>query len=234
MITQAFQAIQGQTQAPLGAPAKLPAIQTGYPGAQTQATINHWMIQLVDTKQPDAVNSQNLSGNIITGAAAWSATELSSAPSNALSTLETYNGLWQPSAVVNTNTPRQATQVGTAQYGHSAVLYPVTGNAWTNTKLVWTEGEWTIEVVGSNAKSEEMAAYSIANNLHFQALPPYPGLMMVYMVAPASSQTMDINALTTLDWIQGSTVYSVSVSQASTNNPEQAINMANSWAAWRG
>ncbi len=102
------------------------------------------------------------------------------------------------------------------QYGRPATLYPVGGNQRSNTKLVFTEGEWTIELIGSNAVSEEQAAYTIANTLHFQSLPPYPGLMIVDMAVPASSRAVSLAAaVTTLDWVQGSTVSWVSASQAS-------------------
>ncbi len=73
---------------------------------------------------------------------------------------------------------------------------------------MFTEGEWIIELIGSNAQSEEQVAYTIANNLHFQSLPPYPGLMMVILAAPSSSKSINLAVSGTfLDWINGTIVH---------------------------
>ena len=234
VVLQAFRAISGHTTARIGGPTILPATRSGYLTAQTHASATSWRIQLVETSQPYAINSPLINGNhVVGGIAAWGVTMLSSTPPQAAQALEAANRLWTPQTVINSSAPHQSTQVGTAQYGRPATLYPVGGNQWSNTKLVFTEGEWTIELIGSNAASEEQAAYTIANTLHFQSLPSYPGLTIVDMVVPASSRAVSLAAaVTTLDWVQGSTVSWVSASQASSNNPEQAIQLATSWTLW--
>lgn len=234
VVRQAFQAIQGHTTAVIGGPTSLPAAHGGYLTAQTHASTTGWRIQLVETLHPYAVNSPLINGNhVVGGTAAWGTTLLPSIPVNDSQAVATANGLWNTRTVINLNASHQSTQVGTAQYGRPATLYPASGNQWPNTKLVFTEGEWTIELIGSNASSEEQAAYTIANTLHFQSLPPYPGLMIVDMTVPASSHAVSLAAATTtLDWVKGSTVFWVSASQASNNNPEQAIQLATSWTLW--
>ncbi len=234
VVLQAFQAIQGRTTASIGGPTILPATYSNYLTAQTHASATSWRVQLVETSQPYAVNSPLINGNhVVGGIAAWGTTMLSSTPAHASQALEANNEQWTTQTAINASAPHQSTQVGTAQYGRPAILYPVGGNQWSNTKLVFTEGEWTVELIGSNAASEEQAAYTIANTLHFQSLPPYPGLMIVDMTAPASAHVVSLAAaITTLDWVKGSTVSWVSASQASNSNPEQAIQLATSWRLW--
>ncbi len=234
VVLQALQAIQGHTTVSIGGPTILPTARQGYLTAQTHASATSWRVQLVETSQPYAINSPLINGNdVVGGTAAWGATMLASTPTHAVQALEAANGQWTTHTAIISSTPHQSTQVGTAQYGRPATLYPVTGNQWSNTKLVFTEGEWTIELIGSNATSEEQAAYTIANTLHFHALPPYPGLMIVDMAVPASSRTVSLAAaVTTLDWIKGSTVSWVSASRVSSINPEQAIQLATSWTLW--
>ena len=234
VVLQALQAIQGHTTVSIGGPTILPTAHQGYLTAQTHASANSWRVQLVETSQPYAINSPLINGNhVIGGTAAWGATILSSTPTHAAQALEAANGQWTTQTAINSSAPHQSTQVGTAQYGRPATLYPATGNQWSNTKLVFTEGEWTVELIGSNTASEEQAAYTIANTLHFQSLPPYPGLMIVDMTTPASSHAVSLAAsVTTLDWVKGATVSWVSASRASSNNPEQAIQLATSWTLW--
>ena len=160
---------------------------------------------------------------------------LSSVPRSPTLVLQAENPLWNLQAAINAHAPHQATYVGTAQDGRPATVYPVTGSQWPNTKLVFTEGAWTVELVGSNAQSEEQAAYTIADNLHFQMLPPGPGLMLVVMTAPSSSQTVSTAvAGTALDWLQDLTITWVSAPRASRNNSEEAIRLATSWRSWSG
>jgi hypothetical protein len=198
--------------------------------AQTTVSASHWAISLLETNSPYAINSPAISTHtIVSSLASWG----ESVVTNGLSVqqnLETHNPLWNQLAAINPQAPHQFVQVGTAQYGRPAILYPVTGNPWPNTKLVFTEGKWTIELIGSNAQSEEQVAYTIADNLHFQSLPPDPGLMMVDLAAPASAQAASLTVSgTTLDWINGSVINWVSAPEASPNNPEQAIQFARSW-----
>jgi hypothetical protein len=103
----------------------------------------------------------------------------------------------------------------------------VTGNQWTNTKLVFTEGKWTIELIDSNASSEEQVADTIANHLQRSSLPPGPGFMMVFLAVPASANTISTSVSSTgLDWVSGSLINWVS---APSTNPRQAIRLARSW-----
>ncbi len=111
-------------------------------------------------------------------------------------------------------------------------IRPVTGRQWPNTKLVWHEGNWTIELIDSNAQSEERMGNRIANYLHGHALPPYPGLLLVNMAVPANDTTIVDAGGATIDWISQSQVYSMSVATPSASNPIEVINMALSWRAW--
>lgn len=232
VIAEAFQLIHTHTALTLSDPAKLPpAVNTsGYWTAKTTAYANRWSISLLETSHPYAINSASISANTIIGAiASWGASVETSGLS-LQQDLETHNPLWSRLAVINPQASHQTTQVGTAQDGRPAILYPVGGDQWTNTRLVFTEGKWTVELIGSNAQSEEQVAYTIANDLHFQFLPPHPGLMMVELVAPSSAQSTSLTvAGTSLDWMNGTKINWVSVPDASLNNPEQAISMAVSW-----
>lgn len=232
VITAALQQIHTHTTLTVAAPAKLPpAVNTsGYWTAKTTAYANLWSVTLLETSHPYAINSASISANTIIGAiASWGASVQTSGLSSQKD-LETHNPLWSRLAVINAQASHQTTQVGTAQDGRPAILYPVGGDQWTNTRLVFTEGKWTVELIGSNAQSEEQVAYTIANDLHFQFLPPHPGLMMVELVAPSSAQSTSLTvAGTSLDWMNGTKINWVSVPDASLNNPEQAISMAISW-----
>lgn len=232
VITAALRQIHAHTALTVAAPAQLPpAVNTsGYWTAKTTADANRWSISLLKTSHPYAINSALISANTIIGAiGSWGASVETSGLS-LQQNLATHNALWSRLAATNAQEPHQTTQVGTAQYGRPALLYPVGGNQWTNTRLVFTEGQWTVELIGSNAQSEEQVAYTIANDLHFHFLPPHPGLMMVELAAPSSAQSTSLTvAGTFLDWMTGTTINWVSVPDASLNNSEQAISMAISW-----
>lgn len=232
VITEALRQIHPHTALPLAAPVTLPlAVNTsGYWTAQTTADANRWSISLLKTSHPYVINSASISANTIIGAIGSWGESVETSGLSSQQNLEAHNSLWSRLAVANAQEPHQTTQVGTAQDGRPALLYPVGGNQWTNTRLVFTEGQWTVELIGSNAQSEEQVAYTIANDLHFQFLPPHPGLMMVELVAPSSAQSTSLTvAGTSLDWMNGTKINWVSVPEASLNNAEQGISMAISW-----
>lgn len=238
VVTQAFRDIQTKTKAPIGGPTRLPPVKVGYLTALTSATNNSWLLQLLETEKPCPVNSPSiLKYNIAGGTASWGEIALPSVPGDIMQNLKDDNNLWLSSArllTASANTPHKAVRISISKYKYPAKLIPVGGNQWMNTRLIWTEGKWTVAIIDSNAKSEEQAANIIANELHDQELPPHPGLMVVFMAVPASRQTVALGAVTSLDWLDGSTVYHVFASSSSSNNPQQAIAMAASWVPWAG
>jgi len=239
IAAQAFQSLQGHTSVRIGGPTKFPPkieLPKGpqlFLTAQTEAQPTQWKISIFETKHKYPVNPPGLSihGGAVQwwGLWYWSLIRLAHQPTpSAISgVLERRSG-W--TVALHPKTSHQTVQVGTAEYGTDATLYPGTGVNWPRTKLMWHSGSWTIELFGSNAISEEMEAYGIADALHFNPLPPHPGLLLVEMVpAPGPHVNFDQTADARGVWIRHRLVYSVSDQSNTLSNATEAIRMIESW-----
>lgn len=151
-----------------------------------------------------------------------SALPVTTAPERA-GVLRNQNPLWSPSEAAIKATGSSKVTVGNQGAALEATVYTYGKNA--GAKITWTEGNWTIEVVGSTAGNENPIANSVVDYLHTHYLPPYPGLIMVQMTSPT-------NAVTRIDWIQGDQLLYVAARQPMPTNPVDTAAMAVDWKTY--
>lgn len=226
----------GKTGLPLAYPALLPPPPGpgfGYLTATTVGTATSWFVRLLDTNTPLGVNDPNISSHLSTAApyvGSWGTTLLGSAlpvttaPERA-SVLRNQNPLWSPGEAAIKATGSSKIQVGTNGAALGATVYTYKNNA-SIAKVIWTEGNWTIEVTGSSAQHETTIANQLVDYLHTHYLPPHPGLIMVQM-------TSALNAVTRIDWIQGDQLLYVATRQPMPTNPVDAASMVVHWTPYQ-
>ncbi len=219
---------------PLAYPANLPPPPGpgfGYLTATTRATSTSWFVQLLDTNIPLSVDNPTIANHLSTLApyvGSWGVTLLgsslpvSTAPERA-GVLRSQNPLWASSeAAIKAS---GSSRIAVGQNGATLAATAYTYNNGSKAKVMWTEGNWTIQVVGSTVTKENAMANSVVNYLHTHYLPPYPGLIMVQM-------TSATNAVTRIDWIQGDQLLHVATRQPMPMNPLVAAGMVVHWTQY--
>lgn len=226
----------GKTGLPLAYPSLLPPPPGpgfGYLTATTVGTATSWFVRLLDTTTPLGVNSPNISSHLSTAApyvGSWGITLLGSAlpvttaPERA-SVLRNQNPLWSPSEAAIKATGSAKIQVGATGAALGATVYTYNNNPATD-KIMWAEGDWTIEVLGSTTKNEAALANLVVNYLHTHYLPPHPGLIMVQMTSAS-------RAVTRIDWIEGDQLLYVAARQPMPINPVDAASMVVHWTPYQ-
>lgn len=227
---QAFQWISKHTSLPLYMPSITNRVSKGYISVKASADSDEWSINLLNTAKKYSLNNPSIPAST-SGIAFWGMVQenQSITGNNVDNILQKNNGLWNNFAQVNANQSSQSVMLGDSSDAIKGTLYPVSGSKWVNTKLIWHEGDWTIEEIGSNAKSEEQVSYNVVNYLHTHALPPHKGLLMIGLSVPSSESKVSLGAYSELDWVDQNNVFIAGASLVSKNNPIQTINMAISW-----
>ncbi len=204
----------------------------GYLTATTHANTTSWFVQLLDTSTPLGVNNPTIASHLAPPApyvGSWGLTLLGTAlpvtttPERA-GVLRSQNPLWSASEAAIKATGSSKVSVGNNGATLGATVYTY-NNTGSTAKIMWTEGNWTIAVVGSTAANEQPIANSIVDYLHTHYLPPYPGLIMVQMTSPT-------NAVTRIDWIQGDQLLYVATRQPMSTNPIDAAAMVVHWTGY--
>jgi hypothetical protein len=102
----------------------------------------------------------------------------------------------------------------------SGRLVPVPSGA---VSLVWHEGEWTLVVMDTTARTAVALARPVVAYLHRAFLPPHPGLVAI---------RIGVHGLVTrLAWLSGGDVFHVSNHVEYKDNPVAACAMAVGWQA---
>jgi len=234
--SQAFRTLVGKTKVRIGGPVVLPSsLPKKYWSATTEATHTDWHILLWKTARPYGVNPAGLTfppSETITWYSEWDfgLAQLPHTPKSMASALDAHVR-WTPKYdTIHSHAAHQADEVGTAEYGAWATLYPGQGQDWPLTRLVWQSGAWTVELTGSNARSEEALAYTLADYLHFHPLPSHPGLLLVTMAAAPGPDVVLAQGNTQAAWIRGRLVYTAGSSvNYSPQDPIQTVQLIESW-----
>ncbi len=237
IIQQAMSVIKKSTDLPLEAPEAVPNAAYkpvgGYLTAITATAPNHWIVQLRDTTIQEPVNSRHIAQNLNSTPAVGSfginqlAGNQVGTSSLDNTTLRQFNPLWHPNQSILNATNKERLMVGGSHAGLGATAYGFRGT-FNNAKVVWTEGNWTIEVVGGSPRYEQDTAFHLVNYLHTHYLPPYPGLIMIQLTQEghgAKSQSV-----THMDWIDGRYLMHIDTRIPSLQNPVVAAKMAVSWS----
>ncbi|PSR33106.1 MAG: hypothetical protein C7B44_14915 [Sulfobacillus thermosulfidooxidans] len=238
VVQQALAAIQGHTVLPLAGPriiptaAYAPTMGMGFLTAQTVVGRNHWTVHLRDTTENEPVNSpeisQVLSRTPFVGS--FGIRELSSnvVGTNALdeTTLRQFNPLWNARQGIINATGKETLVVGPPHAALMATAYGF-GHTFNNAKLIWNEGDWTLEITGGSPRYEQNIAYDLVRYLHAHYLPPYTGLIMVDLIHPAP--LLADTAVTHIDWIDGRYLMHIDTRIPSYANPVAAATMATTW-----
>ena len=235
VVASAMNGLVASSDLPLAAPTVIPPPPGpgyGYLTALAIQNATSWTVRLIDTSIPLNVNSTNIQQHLIPGAPylgsfgidLLSQSELVSTAPERASVLRTNNALWSASQASAKATASQKVTVGSVGDALVATAYTYNGS-YNNAKLVWTEGNWTIEIVNASPRNEQAMALSVVNYLHTHYLPPYPGLIMIDMINNAS-------AVTRIDWINGDQLILMDDRQATPNNPANTCSMAVHWTPY--
>ena len=236
IIQQAMSAVKRSTQLPLEAPEAVPnsaySSVGGYLTAITTTAPDYWLVELRDTTKQEPVNSPNIGHTLSSTPAIGSfginqlAQNQVGTPSLANTTLRQFNPLWHPNQNILNATKKQSLVVGGSHAALGATAYGFQNN-FNNAKIIWTEGNWTIEVVGGSPRYEQDTAFHLVNYLHSHYLPPYPGLIMVQLTQEGPGNKT--KSVTHMDWIDGRYLMHIDTRIPSSQNPVTAAKMAVSW-----
>ncbi|PSR34199.1 MAG: hypothetical protein C7B46_06520 [Sulfobacillus benefaciens] len=235
VVASAMNDLVNSSDLPLAAPTVVPPPPGpgyGYLTALVIQNATSWSVRLIDTSIPLNVNSTNIQQHLIAGAPyvgsfginLLSQSELVNTAPERSSVLRTNNALWAASDASAKATASQKVTVGSGGDALVATAYAFNGS-YNSAKLVWTEGDWTIEIVNASPRYEQAMALSVVNYLHTHYLPPYPGLIMIDMINNAS-------AVTRIDWINGDQLILMDDRQATPNNPVNTCSMAVHWTPY--
>lgn len=231
VATQSLHEIAGHTGLNLAVPTSIPAPLSGYLTATTHASLNQWQVHLLDTTQPVQVNSPHISQYLSTlpHVGSFGAIRIAPTLTSTSQLIRQNNYLWNPQFAVSRATAHESIMVGNSHAALIAQAYAFNGN-YNDAKLVWREGNWTIEIVGSSPRYEQQIAFNLVNFLHSHYLPPFPGLIMLQMIkgSPHNAST----AVTRIDWLHGHHVNEVSDRQPTFSNPINVAHMATSWTTF--
>lgn len=235
IIATAMNSLASSTDLPLAAPTVIPPAPGpgfGYLTAMTTQTNVSWTVHLLDTAIPLGVNNPTISQHLDSRAPyvgsfgltlLGSSQPVSTSPQRA-TVLRSNNPLWLANQATAKATASQKMTVGNGGDALVATAYAY-GSNYNNAKLVWYEGNWTIEIVGASAQYEQAMALSVVNYLHTHYLPPFPGLIMIDMISPST-------AVGRIDWINGDQLMTVAARQPMAQNPVDTCAMAVHWAPY--
>ncbi|MCL4494643.1 MAG: hypothetical protein M1294_07465 [Firmicutes bacterium] len=237
VILQAMSVIRRSTDLPLEAPEVVPLTAyspaDGYLTAITLTAPDYWLVQLRDTTVREPVNSRNISHTLSPTPAVGSfginqlASNQVGTPSLDNTTLRQFNPLWHPNQSILNATGKERLVVGGPRSGLGATAYGFHGT-FNNAKVMWAEGNWTIEVAGGSPRYEQDTAYHLVNYLHSHYLPPYPGLIMIQLTHEGRGNKTQ--AVTHMDWIDGQYLMHIDTRIPGLQNPVSAAKMAVSWS----
>lgn len=221
VVAKAMGAIAGKTLLPLEGPSVVPEPHGGYLTARAQALPSTYVVFLIDTTRPLAVNSPLINrflsphANVAQfSAARLKATQPRPGSPNYLQYLARYNPLF----VRSTHAAVGQVDLG---LGINAAIYHTTSGR-TKTLLDWNEGDWTVQVQGGTLPHDERLATPLVAYLHRYFLPPYPGIVAVQVLG-------EDRARTEIDWMDQHVLSTVVNQRASAQNPVQAAQMAAHW-----
>lgn len=217
-VVQAMDYVSGRTALALNAPTQLPQWQHGYLSATASAQSRAYRVDLWDTRVALPLNAGATLGNrLVRGSASFGELRLAAPLARPgspgyLTPLIRRNPMW----VTGTVPASGSLALGE---GIRAMRYRVAGK----TLLEWSEGDWTIQVGGTNAVELTRAARSVVRLLHAAFLPPFPGVYAVDLTGQGTQ------AVTTIDWARGRTLAWVQNRHASMRNSVATGRMAMSW-----
>lgn len=220
-VVQAMDEVSGRTALALNAPTQVPQWQHGYLSATASARPTSYHVDLWDTRVALPLNAGAILGNrLIRGGASFGEFRLAAPLSRPgspgyLTPLIRRNPMW----VTGTAPLSGSLALGE---GIRATRYRVAGK----TLLEWSEGDWTIQVGGTNLVELTRAASSVVRLLHSAFLPPFPGVYAVDLTGHGT------RAMTAIDWARGRTLAWVQNRHASTQNSVATGRMAMSWRAF--
>ena len=219
-VVQAMDYVSGRTALTLNAPTAIPRWQRGYLSATAKASPGAYQVDLWDTRVPFPLNASRSSGNkLFPGGASFGELKLAAPLARPgspgyLTPLIQHNPIW----VSGTAPPSGSAALGD---GIRAVRYHLSGKLL----LEWSEGDWTIQVAGTNAAEIARAARPVVRLLHAAFLPPYPGVYAVDVTRRGGT-------MTALDWTRANTLAWVENRHVSNENPVATGRMAMSWRAF--
>lgn len=218
-VIQTMDYVSGRTAMALNAPTAIPQWQQGYLSANATASRDAYRVDLWDTRSPLPLNFPAIaSDRSFSGGASFGEMQLA-APLSPLGSpghwtpLIQHNPMWVQGASARSGLVDLADGVRATGF-----------RAGAKRVLEWREGDWTIQVSGTDAAAVVRSAQPVARLLHVAFLPPYPG---VYAVDVHGDR-----ATTTIDWARGKTLAWVANTHASVQNAAATGRMAVSWRAF--
>lgn len=222
IIREALHHDATQIALPLFGPTRIPHARNQSLSATASASpsLNQYSVRIWKTQQCYPVNSPEITHDLsdLAPFASWRVTAVSpQAPTTAL--LESGNLYWRaPSGHPHTVTLAtgligQAYPASTLFSSQALSHGPV---------LIWHEGEWTMEIKGGTAVSEQTVSSPLIRYLHTHFLPGYQGLLVVNITGTNRMQTR-------LDWDQGPLFMQVASDEPSADNPVTTARLAVLW-----
>lgn len=237
VVQVAMNQIKGSTHLLVQSPKIIPQatyhIAGGYLTAILSMGANHWSVHLRDTTRAEPVNSPAIAQTLssLPDVGSFGVRQLAGNQVGTSSldgtTLRQFNPLWRSNQNILNATGKEAVIVGGGHAALQAQAYGFHGN-FNSTKLIWNEGNWTMEVTGGSPRYEQDIAFHLVNYLHSHYLPPFPGLIMIDIIHQGVSS--NTTAVTHMDWINGPYLIHIDTRIPSFQNPVTAAKMAVSWS----
>lgn len=219
------------TSQPLAAPTwvQAPSASAGGPYLSAQTRVDHvsgvtgfngWSVRLYPTSAAYGVNNPALDTAHVHPWVSWTEQQVSRGvqntmvtPSGRLQTLEGHNGNIGP------NGP----QIISQQFQTVALGRGITGTLYTTHVVLWSQGPWTLMVLGGQGTQDVTVARSVVRRLHDVTLPPYPALAAI---AGDRYQAQFSGNQVAIDWIRGTNLTTLNGAALSVAS---VFHIASSW-----
>ncbi len=207
-VTQAMAWLGHHTSEPLAAPTWVPAppVSAGGPYLSAETRVDHvsgvtgfngWIVRLYPTSVAYSVNNPALDTTHIDPWVSWAGQQLSSGMQN---TMVTPSGRLQTLEIANGNIGPNGPQIISHHFQTVALGLGITGTLYTTNAVLWSQGPWTLMVIGDQGAHDVTVARSVVRRLHDVTLPPYPALAAIagdrYQAQLSGNQVA-------IDWIHG-------------------------------
>ncbi|PSR22748.1 MAG: hypothetical protein C7B43_20525 [Sulfobacillus benefaciens] len=208
VVAQAMAWLGHHTSQPLAAPTWVPApsASAGGPYLSAQTHVDHvsgvtsfngWSVRLYPTSVAYGVNNSAFDTAHVHPWVSWTVQQLSSGMQN---TMVTPSGRLQTLEGNNGNIGPNGPQIISKHFQTVALGMGITGTLYTTNVVLWSQGPWTLMVLGDQGAQDVTVARSVVQRLHDVTLPPYPALAAI---AGDRYQAQFSGNQVAIDWIHG-------------------------------
>ncbi len=207
VVQQAMTFARPRTTMELQAPENVPTPQTSlYLAAIAGASQNTYHVLLQLTSTPMGLNNPNIlnGAGLANDIGGFGATRYASASQ-------------ADAALQNTLTPPP--QAPTSTMTTPNLNFGIIGQAWPQGLVQWQEGDWTLQVTGSDTSLDTALAMHIVSYLHTHLLPETRGVMVVVNAGDGNH--------TQVEWQEGNVLLRTTTYHSATGAMEMAMSMRN-------